>query len=207
MLVHALNVGKIQRLNGFRTAFAKEPATGPVLLGALGFAGDEQADKKHHGGPEKAVCCYPLVHYAYWEAFSGRPLLPPVFGENLTLSDCTEETVSIGDRYRLGTAIVQVCQPRVPCNTLVKRHDLPAILKQATKTGYTGFYLRVLTEGLVAPGDRMELLERPADALTIAAANEIFYGQRKDRAAVTRLLATPALAEQWREWATNRLNK
>jgi MOSC domain-containing protein YiiM len=84
---------------------------------------------------------------------------------------------------------------------------LPDILEQATKTGYTGFYLRVLAEGLVAPGDRMDLLERPTDTLTIAAANAIFYRQREDREALTRLLATPALAEQWRDWATNRLNK
>lgn len=207
MLIQALNVGKIRSLNGFQTAFAKEPVAGPIFLGALGFAGDEQADKRHHGGPEKAVCCYPFAHYAYWDAFYGRPLPRPIFGENLTLTDCTEETVSIGDVYQAGTAVVQVCQPRVPCNSINKRHRLSDILQQATKTEYTGFYLRVLTEGQVSPGDELKLLERPAETLTVAQANEIFYRRRSDREALTGLLATPGLAEEWCDWATERLNK
>lgn len=207
MRVHALNVGKPQLVNGFRTAFAKEPVTGPIHLGALGFEGDDVANHKYHGGPEKAVCCYPLAHYDYWENLAGRPLARPIFGENLTLTDCTEETVYIGDVYQVGSAVVQVCQPRVPCDTTVKRHQWQPILKEATRTGFTGFYLRVLTEGAVSVGDAMTLVERPAESLSIAEANEIFYRQRDDKAALQRLLALPALAEQWRDWATDRLHK
>lgn len=207
MNVHALNVGLPQSVNGFRTAFAKEPVTSSVHLGALGFAGDDVANHKYHGGPEKAVCCYPLAHYEYWDRLAGRPLARPIFGENLTLTDCTEETVLIGEIYQLGGAVVQVCQPRVPCDTLIKRHQWQEILKEATRTGFTGFYLRVLTEGAVAPGDAMTLRERPADSLSIAQANEIFYRQRDDKAALERLVALPALSTQWRDWATERLHK
>lgn len=207
MKVDVLNTGKPQIVNGFRTAFAKEPAAGPVHLGALGFEGDAVADHKHHGGPEKAACCYPLAHYAFWDQLAGRPLARPIFGENLTLTDCTEETVQIGDVYQLGGAVIQICQPRVPCDTLIKRHQWQPILKEATRTGYTGFYLRVLTEGAVAPGDAMTLLERPSGSLSIAQANEIFYRQPNERAALERLLAAPGLSEEWRHWATGRLHK
>lgn len=207
MKVDALNVGKPQLVNGLRTAFAKEPITGPLHLGALGFTNDEVADHKHHGGPEKAVCCYPLAHYEYWDNLAGRPLARPIFGENLTLTDCTEETVYVGDVYQVGTATVQVCQPRVPCDTLIKRHQWQPILKEATRTGFTGFYLRVLTEGSISVGDTMTLLERPAETLSIAQANEIYYRQRADKAALERLLALPTLAAQWRDWATDRLHK
>jgi MOSC domain-containing protein YiiM len=207
MNIHALNVGKAQVVNGFRTAFAKEPVGGALRLGALGFEGDDQANKKYHGGPEKAVCCYPLAHYDYWDRLAGRPLARPIFGENLTLTDCTEETVYIGDVYQVGGAVVQVCQPRVPCDTLVKRHQWQAILQEATRTGFTGFYLRMLTEGLVAVGDALILLERPAETLSIAEANETFYRQRDDRTLLNRLHSLPALSADWRDWAANRLHK
>lgn len=207
MKVHVLNVGKPQLVNGFRTAFAKEPSTGPVHLGALGFTGDDVANHKYHGGPEKAACCYPLAHYEFWDTLAGRLLARPIFGENLTLTDCTEETVYIGDVYQLGGAVIQICQPRVPCDTLIKRHQWKPILKEATRTGFTGFYLRVLTEGAVSVGDAMTLLERPADTLSIAQANEIYYRQRDDQAALEQLLAIPALSKDWRNWATGRLNK
>lgn len=207
MKIYALNVGKPKVVNGFRTAFAKEPVTGSVHLATLGFEGDDVANHKYHGGPEKAVCCYPLAHYEYWDRMAGRPVARPIFGENLTLTDCTEETVYIGDVYQVGGAVVQICQPRVPCDTLVKRHEWQEILKEATRTGFTGFYLRVLTEGPVALGDEMRLIERPTETLSIAQANEIFYRQRDDKAALGRLLALPTLSAQWRDWATDRLNK
>lgn len=207
MKIYALNVGKPKVVNGFRTAFAKEPVTGSVHLATLGFEGDDVANHKYHGGPEKAVCCYPLAHYEYWDRMAGRPVARPIFGENLTLTDCTEETVYLGDVYQLGGAVVQVCQPRVPCDRLQRRHQWQEILKEATKTGFTGFYLRVLTEGTVTPGDALTLLERPAGAVSIAEANEIFYRQQNDQAQLQRLLAIPALAQTWRDWATKRLHK
>jgi MOSC domain-containing protein YiiM len=205
MIIQSLNVGKIQQINGMETAFGKAPLDGPVFLGALGFAGDHQANKKYHGGPEKAVCVYSADRLPYWTERYGRPLAHPAFGENLTITGLTEETAFIGDIFRIGTAVVQISQPRVPCETIARIHSIADLSQAVRETGYSGWYLRVLTEGEVRAGDALEWLERPAGAITVARVNQIFHQQRNDREAVASLLEVPALAVPLREWATERL--
>lgn len=202
MIIHSLNVGAVATHayegRNVATGFFKYPVTGTLHLSASGFAGEQQADLVHHGGPEKAVLLYAAEHYPHWEAFLGRAPGPAVLGENLTVTGMTEEQVHIGDTYQVGTAVVQVCQPRVPCFKANLRHGHPGILAEVVRTGYSGYYVRVLTEGQVSTGDSLTLLNRPAGAPTVAWANYIFHHDRKNRAGVLRLLETEGLAAVWR---------
>ena len=128
----------------------KAPVTGPVHLGRTDLAGNTQADLKNHGGPDKAVCCYSAEHYPGWRLrldLSEREFGYGAFGENFTLSGLTEDAVCLGDICRVGAAVVQISQPRMPCWKVGRRWEHPELPGEMTATGRTGFYLRVLTEG------------------------------------------------------------
>lgn len=209
MIVVSINVGVPRPLEWqgkvVASSIFKEPVPGPLALDALNFAGNLQADLVNHGGPDKAVNAYFQDHYPHWAAELGRPLAPGAFGENLTLAGGSEEQVCIGDVYRAGTALLQVSQPRIPCYKLAARHgaaDLPA---KVIATGYTGFYFRVLTPGVVAPGDALTLVRRPPGAPTVAFANRIQHHDREDQAGLRALLAAEGLAAAWRESLGRRL--
>ncbi len=203
MIVRSLQVGLIttHEYEGrdVPTGFFKQPVIGPRLLGHLGFEGDQQADLKNHGGPDKAALVYAWEHYAYWSGLVGQDLGPAFMGENLTVEGLTEETVCIGDVYRLGEALVQVSQPRVPCYKVNIRSGRPDMLQLAMDALFTGYYLRVLEEGRVAAGDRFTLVRRPAGAPTVAWANQIRHRGKDNVAGLQRLLAAEGLAEAWRE--------
>jgi MOSC domain-containing protein YiiM len=181
------------------TAFAKQPVAGAVRLTRTGLVGDGVGNPKVHGGPDKAVCCYPSEHYPVWERDLGVVLGPAAFGENFTTAGLTEETVHIGDRFRIGTALVEVSQPRQPCSTLAAMRGRKGFVKEVQDSGRTGFYLRVLKEGDVSPGDAIELVAADPAAISIAEANRIHRNRRHDPAAVRRLLAVPALSASWRD--------
>src|SRR5262249_2371294 len=149
------------------TSILKEPVGGRVLVRRLSLEGDWQADLRSHGGMNKAVHAYPLEHYARWSQELGRDdLRPGQFGENLTLEGLTEEMVRLGDVIRVGSALLQVTQPRYPCFRLGIRMGDPLFPRRFLASGRTGFYLRVLQEGEVAAGDALELVER-SEALTV----------------------------------------
>lgn len=176
----------------------KLPADRPILLARSGIPGDGQADLVHHGGPDKAVCVYDHSRYAYFAQLMDRELVFGAFGENVTTSGAAEDTVSIGDIYRLGRALVQISQPRQPCFKLAARYGWKELPQQFQQTGYTGYYFRVLEEGELSPGDSMELVERPKEHITVMEANRIMY-QEKDHAEQTkRLLEVEALSESWK---------
>jgi MOSC domain-containing protein YiiM len=159
-----------------RSAIDKTPVEGPVALGPLGFEGDEQADRKLHGGPDKAVCCYPSEHLPRWAELLERRALPHgAFGENLTLAGLVEHDVNIGDTYAVGSAIVQVSQPRGPCFKLAARWGRRALVRDMAAELRAGFYLRVLTPGAVAAGDALQLVERVSD-VSVADVLRITYG-------------------------------
>jgi MOSC domain-containing protein YiiM len=181
------------------TAFAKQPVTGPAHLTRTGLVGDGVGDPKVHGGPDKAVCCYPFEHYPAWQREIGVALGPAAFGENFTTAGLTEETVHIGDRFRIGSALVEVSQPRQPCSTLAAMRGRKGFVKEVQDSGRTGFYLRVLQEGDVSPGDAVTLAAADPAAISIAEANRIHRERRHDPAGVRRLLAVPALATAWRD--------
>jgi MOSC domain-containing protein YiiM len=138
------------------SAIRKAPASGPHLLRVLNLDGDRQADLTVHGGADKAVYCYPREHYAWWAAELGRPEgAPGWFGENLTTEGLVESSVRIGDVFRIGGARVQVTQPRTPCFKLAAHLGVRGFERMFYRSGRSGWYLRVLEEGLVSAGQVM----------------------------------------------------
>lgn len=206
----SLNVGKPRELaHGQRTtvrsAIYKTPVSGALRLGELGLEGDEQADLNAHGGPDKAVCVYPAEHYHIWEAWLGLEVGPASFGENFTTSGWLEEEAHIGDIYRVGGATVQITQPRQPCYKLAARHGVKELAALVAHSGRTGFYLRMLQEGEVEAGDKVELLERPTDAVSLSEANRVMHLDTTDVYGIERLLGVAALSGSWRATLTKRL--
>lgn len=201
-IVEALNIGlpKKEVFGGreFFTGISKLPVAGPLRLGKGGFEGDGVGDLRHHGGGDKAVCVYGIDHYPYWERLLGIELPPAPFGENLSVSGLVEETVCIGDVFTLGSALVQVSQPRQPCTTLAARYGREDFVKLVVDSGRTGFYLRVLEEGTVRQGDMMTLRGEHSCGVSVAFANSIYHHDRGNCAGIERVLAVEALSASWR---------
>ena len=204
------NIGlpSAQRYEGRKviTAGAKQPASRAVLRFG-NFDGDRQADQVNHGGSEKAVCVYPFDHYPYWKRQLGRDLKPGAFSENLTISGAIETEVCVGDVFRIGEAMVQVSQPRMPCAKLAGKNGSKMLPKQIANVGYTGFYMRVLSEGLVAAGDGFDLLRAHPERITIAEVNSIIYEKSNDVALIKRLAELPEFSEVGRTLFTQRLKQ
>jgi MOSC domain-containing protein YiiM len=184
-----------------RTGFVKTPVAGRIALGEDGLDGDEQADLKVHGGPDKAVCCYASEHLGRWGERFGLQLGAGAFGENLTLEGLTEDVVHIGDVFALGTATVQVSQPRGPCFKVAARHGSRRLVAAMGQELRAGFYLRVLQPGDVGTGDRLTLVERVSD-ITVAEVLRVTYRDRHDPPAVQAVLDLPELAQMWRDHLT-----
>lgn len=184
----------------WRTAFQKSECIGQQWLGYEGIRGDEQADRRFHGGVDKAVCVYPLEHYPYWIQQLGLPQLGPGdFGENFTTGGALEEAVCIGDMFSLGSATVQVSQPRQPCWKLARRWHVRDLAAQVEQTGRTGFYFRVLHHGWVESGQELRLIDRPFPTITIALANRVMHQQRDDADAAKSLAGCSALSGSWKD--------
>jgi MOSC domain-containing protein YiiM len=203
--VASVNVGRagLQAGRGrpYPTAIAKHPCAGPVAIGPLGLAGDEQADLAHHGGPDQALHAHFARHLATWGALRGRPLLPGDIGENLTLTgdpEPDEGRFCIGDIIAAGTARLQVSQPRVPCYKQADRLGIADALALAKAAGRTGFYLRVLQPGQVAAGDALVLVDRPHPDVTVALVNRVLHLDRADAAGRARVAACPELGARLR---------
>lgn len=174
------------------SGIAKAPQAQPVFLSACGFEGDEQGDRVYHGGPEKAVHHYAAEHYGLWRARWPDSLVAPApgaFGENVSTLGMGEDNVHIGDIYRVGAALLQVSQGRQPCWRLNRRIGRADAALQMQQSGATGWYYRVLEPGLVARGDRFELLERPCPDWPLA---------RLIQALFPADAAAPGLADEWR---------
>ncbi len=183
----------------WRSGIFKEPAEGPVFLSETNLAGDEQADKKNHGGPDKAVCVYPLAHLSYWTERLGRDVKPGAFGENFTVADMSEKTVCIGDVYAVGEAArVEVSQPRSPCWKLARRWNEKKLALWVQQTGFTGWYLRVLQTGHVEAGQPLILQERPHPGWSVARVNDVRYRRERSPERIAELAACEALAAGWR---------
>ena len=193
----------------WHSGFLKAPVSGPVFLGKINLDGDGQGDRVHHGGVNKAVCCYAASHYGAWwrEKLGITELTRGSFGENFAIDGATEDDVCIGDVWRVGEAVVQVSQPRGPCWKLARRWRVKDLALQVQQTGRTGWYLRVLTEGVVTPGSPIVLMDRPNPAWTIARANEVMYQGKRDNAATSSLAAVPELSSGWRETLINRVER
>ncbi len=190
------------------TGFYKQPVAGPVRLTRDGLVGDQVADKRHHGGPDKAVLAYAVSHYELWREelpAMGFDALPVDFGpgalaENLTVAGLTERDVCIGDTWQVGSEVrLQVSQPRQPCWKINRRWRVKTFTKRVAQTGRTGWYLRVLQAGEIHPGDELRLIERPNLSWSVARANDVLMGRELDQYAAMELLALPELAPAWKQ--------
>lgn len=188
---------------GVMSAMAKVPVAGPVHIGWLGLEGDHQADPVHHGGHDKAIHLYPLDHYGWWrDRIGAHPLLdaPGAFGENVAVRGAVDTDFCLGDRFALGTAVVELSHGRQPCSKLNHRFGLPHILTDIVASGRAGFYFRVLAQGEARAGDRLRLMERPLPHWPVDRLFALLVGggHKRDPGGVAALAAMPVLADAWR---------
>jgi MOSC domain-containing protein YiiM len=187
-----------------RSAIDKRPAGCPVEVGPLGLDGDTVADKVNHGGTEQAVYVYGREDLDWWTEQLGRELHNGMFGENFTTVGIDVRGALIGETWRAGTAVLQVTSPRIPCNTFKSWLDEPHWVKRFAAAGRPGAYLRVLTPGVVADGDDLEVLSRPTVTVTVAEAMRAFYG---DQDLMRRLLGVAGRSAKWDEIAEGMLSR
>jgi len=185
-----------------RTAIDKRPTGSaggvPARVGRLGLAGDEHADTEHHGGPEQAVYAYAREDLDWWVERLRRELPNGTFGENITTLGLDVTGALVGERWRLGTAVVEVTGPRIPCVVFQNWLGEDHWIRRFSAAARPGAYLRVRQEGAVAPGDRVDVLHRPVASVTVAESMRAYYG---DAALLRRLLEVPGRGPQWDEVA------
>jgi MOSC domain-containing protein YiiM len=180
------------------TAFFKAPISGPVFISRTNIAGDAQADRENHGGVDKAVLAYAEGHYDLWHNELGLPECAyGGFGENLTIAGLTEDNVCIGDIWALGETLFQVSQPRQPCWKLARRWRITELAATVIANGRTGWYLRVLREGMIDAGRALALVERPQPDWSVARANEVMHYRKSDKELAEELARLPELSLAW----------
>ncbi|MEA0566147.1 MOSC domain-containing protein [Lysinibacillus irui] len=207
-MIHTLAVGMPKELldskgRSMITGIEKQRVQ-EVYLSSRGFEGDDVADKKHHGGPDRAVCLYPAEHYIQWEQELGKTLPTAAFGENLTVTNMLEAEVCIGDIYKIGDAVIQITQGRIPCSTIDRYTEANILLKRLIETGYTGFLARVLEEGTICADSKVELVEKHPARISVLYCNEVYF-KNKDAIAMQQIQAVDALAEDWKEKLEKRI--
>jgi MOSC domain-containing protein YiiM len=187
------------------TSIFKEPVDRRLHVTTLNFEGDEQSDLTVHGGVDKAVYVYPSEHYESWRReLAGMDLPWAMFGENLTTEGLRED-VRIGDRFRIGSAEFVVTQPRLPCYKLGIRFGRMDMLKRMLRSGRTGFYFAVTTEGEVGPGDVIEPIERADEGLTVADVVRLYTVDARNQELLRRATHTSGLPDSWKDYFRKRL--
>ena len=204
MKVVSVNVAqpRAETINGreVMTGIYKQPIAGRVRVRRHSLEGDGQADLKVHGGEFKAIYAYPLEHYERWERFLQRINLPlGMFGENLTTSGLLESAVCIGDVLRIGSAVLQVTHPRMPCFKLAHKFGRPQFIKEFLQSGRSGFYLRVIEEGDLGAGDDVEIVRRDPNEVTVRGLLGVTDLKEVDRELAMRAMKVDALPPSWRE--------
>jgi MOSC domain-containing protein YiiM len=204
--VLSVNVGRpaevgTRRGRPVRSAIGKAPVSGRAAVAGVNVAGDDQADRRVHGGPDKAVYAYAAEDTAWWEAELGRDLGPGAFGENLTVEGVDVTGAVIGERWRIGTAQLEVCQPRLPCFKLGLRFGDPGMVRRFTQAGRPGAYLRIVDEGEIGAADEIAVAGRPGHGVTVGmVARAILV----DHALLTRAAAAPELPAELASWMRER---
>lgn len=192
----------------WESAIFKQPVDKAIWVGKLKLDGDGQADLKNHGGLEKAVFTYPSEHYTYWQQEHGlTDMKQGGMGENFSTLHVSEENISIGDTFEIGGAIIQVSQPRQPCWKPARRFKMKNLALLIQDTGKTGWYYRVLQEGLVEAGQTFKLLERPSPEWTINECNKVMHVEKTDMDKATKLAQCEWLAIKWKTTLLNRVEK
>jgi len=204
--VRELRTGKVKKFGNehakdpmertWKSGIFKKERTEPIMLRENGLEADEVADKKNHGGPEKALFAYPANHYDYWQAeLATEEIDIGGMGENLVIDDADEFSVFIGDTYQFGDAIIQVSQPRQPCWKPARRFKVLDLALRIQNSGRTGWYFRVLKEGMVEADSELKLMERPYPQWSIAACNEVMHVHKDDLNLAYELASCTLLAK------------
>jgi MOSC domain-containing protein YiiM len=206
--VLSINVGGVREFvyNGrpVKSAIWKVPVVGRIAARGVNLEGDDQADRKAHGGADKAVYAYAVEDLRWWEEKLGRSLPYGQFGENLTTEAIEVNGALVGERWEIGSTVLEVSEPRVPCWRLGVRMDDQMFPRRFTEALRPGAYLRIIVEGDVGAGDEIRVTFKPAHDLTI---RDFFRIYTRDRNEVERLIATPGISEDWREWAESWLQE
>ena len=208
--IASIHVGKIAPLGseGVLSGFVKHAVAGPVRVTPLGILGDEQADPSVHGGPEKAVYGYATSHYTAWRREYPQHsllLVPGGFGENLAFDGLSESELCVGDIHGIGSAQLQVCQPRQPCFKLALRFDDKHLPKAMIRNGRAGWYYRVLEPGVINPGDRVEVLDRLNPTFPFTRLVELISRGKASTAELEQMRDMPGLAQDWQQRAAEML--
>jgi MOSC domain-containing protein YiiM len=210
MKLISINVGR-PRLTVYKgasisTGIFKKPVSGRIRLSGLNLDGDQQADLSVHGGRYKAVYAYPAEHYEYWRReLPGTDLPWGMFGENFTTEGLAEDELHIGDRLRIGSSMVMIRQPRMPCYKLAAKFQRDDMVQRFLLSGRSGFYFSVEQEGEVEQGNSFEFISQDHAGITIAEMNRLFVHDKYNRTLLQKAIATTALPEDWREYFLPRL--
>ncbi len=214
LAIDAVMAGRLRAFGpkGVPSGIDKLAVSGPARVTTSGLDIDEQGDPRHHGGPEKALHHYPRDHYVGWQgeltALGGDATVlgrAGAFGENISTTGVTEADICIGDRFRLGTAVVEVSQARQPCWKLNHRFGFAGMSRAVQASGRTGWYYRVLEEGRVAAGDRLVLISRAHPQWSLQRLLHVLYVDRMNLPALAEMAELDALAESWRKLARQRV--
>jgi MOSC domain-containing protein YiiM len=202
----SVNVGRPQPLGLRRgrtvhSSIVKTPVEGRVRVAGVNVEGDDQADRRVHGGPDKAVYAYAAEDVAWWEGELGRELGPAAFGENLTVEGVDVTNAVVGERWRIGTVELEVCQPRLPCFKLGLKMGDPKFLRRFTLAGRPGAYLRIRTEGKLGAGDAVDVTSRPAHGITVAL---VARALMVDHGLLAQAAAAPELPADLADWMLER---
>ena len=187
-----------------KSAIWKAPVPGRIKAAGVNLAGDAQADRKAHGGPDKALYAYAVEDLRWWKRELGQSLAHGQLGENLTTEGVAVNDALVGERWKVGTVVLEVSEPRIPCWRLGVRMGDPKFPRRFTEALRPGAYLRIVVEGEVGAGDEIEVLEKPDHDLTV---RDVFRIYAFDRADVERLVTVPQLSESWRGWARHLLGE
>ncbi len=202
----SVNVGRPQQLSVRRgrplmSAIGKAPVQARVRVAGVNVEGDDQADRRVHGGPDKAVYAYASEDAAFWAGELRRELGPGAFGENLTTEGLEVSGAVVGERWRIGDVELEVCQPRLPCNKLALRMGEPQMVKRFAQASRPGAYLRIVVEGDLGAGDAVEVLSRPSHGVTVRDVSDAIL---LDQALLARAASAPELPAELAEWMRSR---
>jgi MOSC domain-containing protein YiiM len=202
----SVNVGRPKQVSvragrPIMSSIGKEPVSGRVRVAGVNLDGDDQADRRVHGGPDKAVYAYAHEDTLWWSARLARPLPPGAFGENLTTEGVDVTNAVIGEVWRVGTVELQVCQPRFPCFKLGLRFQDPGMVKAFGQAGRPGAYLRIVSEGELGAGDRVDITHRPSHGVTVELVSRAIM---LDETVLADAAKAPELPESLSRWMLER---
>lgn len=216
-IVKALLIGKVQTYGDenaansinkiWQSAIFKTATNDEIYADKFGFHGDEVADKKHHGGAEKAIFANSYENYPVWSEFLGLNNLPfGAMGENLTISGIHEESVYIGDVHKIGSLVLQVSQPRKPCFKLSKRWMNAGVAKEIFRSGLSGWYYRVLENGVCKAGNEVQILQRDKASMSVMEVNRLFYSPKQNMDLMDKFMSLDSLSDGWKEDLIRRID-